>query len=208
MKKHLIILSIVFFSTLTKAQMIEQIPDSLMKTKVIKVEFFSPLTGNLTFGYEKYIKNFTSIEAKIGIIGIGANDPYEDSKGVFVKIGPKFKLKPDYAVKGTFGTHFLRGSYIRPEVAFTVFSAKVPEYDYYNYSYSEKDVNVFSGALLINYGKQHVLGDIMTLDYYVGLGYGFSDKSIDGGYYFGYLAGNSDFPIAINAGFTLGIILK
>jgi len=206
MKKCLFILAITFCSIITKAQLVEQIPDSLMKTKVFKVEFFSPLTGNLTFGYEQYIKNFTSIEAKIGIIGIGSNDPYDDSKGVFVKIGPKFKLKPDYAVKGTFGTHFLRGSYVRPEIAISVFSTTVD--DNFSPNYMEEKVDVVSAALLINFGKQHVLGEIMTLDYYVGLGYGTSNNSINGGYYFGYTAGNSDAPIAISAGFTLGIILK
>lgn len=62
------------------------------KTKAIKFEFFSPLFGKLTFGYEQMIKVGTNVEFKLGIIGpslnkeIVANSP----SGAFVKLGPKF----------------------------------------------------------------------------------------------------------------------
>lgn len=180
------------------AQQIVLEPDSLTKKSILKFEFFSPLSGNTTIGYERYIKNFTSIEAKVGIIGLGKKVDGNRNSGIFLKVGPKFKLKPEYATEGTFGTHLLRGSYIRPEIGLSVF-------DHQEYERGSKTVT--SAAILINYGKQYILGRIMSLDWHIGLGYGFSNDG-DQGYYFGYSAGDSDFPMAISAGFTLGVLLR
>jgi len=205
MKKYALILFLCLFLGISlQAQKIEYYPDSVLKHRIFKMEFFSPITGNLTLGYEQYLKNFTSIEAKLGIIGIGKQETFE-ATGVFLKIGPKFKLKPNYAVDGTFGTHLLRGSYIRPELAFSYFNYK-DEFYYYQRN-GEEEVNVTSIAFLINYGQQYVLGTIMTLDWYVGLGYAFTSHG-NQGYYFGYTAGDNDTPIAFNLGFTLGFLLR
>ena len=198
MKKSIILLALFLATFASQAQMIEYEHDSTLKKSVIKMEFFSPLTGNTTIGYERYIKNFTSIEAKVGIIGLGKEVDGQRDSGIFLKVGPKFKLKPNYATKGTFGTHLLRGSYIRPELAFAIFD---------NNEYGSISETVTSVALLINYGKQHVLGKIMTLDWHVGLGYGFSSDD-ELGYYYGYSAGDSSFPMAFSTGFTLGVLLK
>ena len=197
--KKLIICAILYFLVLTLfAQPVTLAPDSLTKKSIIKIEFFSPLTGNTTFGYERYLKNFTSIEAKSGIIGLGKKiGDYRDS-GMFLKIGPKFKLKPEYATDGTFGTHLLRGSYIRPEIGLAIF-------DHQEVFSSSKTIT--SATILINYGNQYILGDIMSLDWHIGLGYGFSSDD-DQGYYYGYSAGDSEFPMSISSGFTLGILLK
>jgi hypothetical protein len=185
------------------AQEITISPDSLMKTRAIKMEFFSPLNGNLTLGYEQYIKNFTSIEARLGIIGLGRQDVISRrEKGFFLKVGPKFKLKPDYAQKGTYGTHLLRGGYIRPEVAFGTFNI---DHDPSENTLRGNQANFFS--IMINYGKQYILGDIMTLDWNIGVGYGFSNED-DLGYYYGNVIGDGSYPIAVNSGFTLGVLLK
>lgn len=193
----------LFIITKISAQEVILEPDSVLKKRVIKMEFFSPLNGNLTIGYEQYLKDFTSIEAKVGIIGIGKQQGY-NSSGAFVKIGPKFKLKPNYATKGTFGTHLLRGSYIRPEIAISVFHWE----DTDGLRFTEDDEqDITSAAILINYGKQFVLGKVMTLDWHVGVGYGFSNND-DRAYYHGYVAGNGDFPLAFSTGFTIGFLMK
>lgn len=204
MKKLLtfIISAVFIFSFKANAQEIEQLPDSLMKKRIIKMEFFSPLTGNLTLGYEHYLKNFMSLEFKVGIIGVGKQGFAERREvGMFFSGGPKFKLKPDYATKGTFGTHLLRGSYIRPEVSFGSFK-------YYrdseNFDFGDNATNV---AFTINYGKQVILGDIMSLDWHIGIGYGYS--SIDeADYYYRHVLSGRDFPLAWTAGFTLGVLLR
>ena len=62
--KIILLATILSYSSLSNAQEVMLQSDSAMKKRVIKMEFFSPLTGNLTLGYERYIKNFTSIELK------------------------------------------------------------------------------------------------------------------------------------------------
>tara|TARA_R110002096_G_scaffold222759_1_gene411599 strand:+ start:280 stop:879 length:600 start_codon:yes stop_codon:yes gene_type:complete len=199
MKNFSIFFLFCLLSLSALAQEVSLEPDSLTKKSVIKMEFFSPLTGNTTFGYERYLKNFTSIEFKIGIIGLGKkiDEPYRDN-GVFVKVGPKFKLKPSYATEGTFGTHLLRGSYIRPELALSIFGHE---------DFDRSSESITAAALLINYGNQYILGKVMSLDWHVGLGYGFSNDD-DQGYFYGFSAGGNDFPMAFSAGFTLGVLLK
>ena len=198
-----VLLIFLAFASKVSAQEVILEPDSVLKKKVIKIEFFSPLSGNLTFGYEQYLKDFTSIEGKLGIIGLGKQNNYSAS-GVFFKIGPKFKLKPSYATEGTFGTHLLRGSYIRPEIAFSFFQWQ--DEGILSLFGRPEQINVHSMAILINYGKQFVLGKVMTLDWHVGVGYGFSNHD-EQGYFFGYTAGNEDFPLAFSTGFTLGFLL-
>ncbi len=203
MKKLTILILLAVLSSHAYAQRVEYLADSLVKKKVVKMDFFSPLTGNLTLGYEQYFNNFTGIEAKIGIIGIGIQTDYEAS-GVFLKVGPKFKLKPNYAVDGTFSTHPLRGTYIKPEIAFSSFQFE-EQFDDVFIDQDKKDITSF--AILINFGNQYVLGNIMTFGWHLGLGYGFS--SDDGqGYYFGYVAGTKEFPIAYSNGVSIGFLLK
>jgi hypothetical protein len=200
-KTVIAILLLMFLVKLVSAQEVELKPDSEMMKRAFKVEFFSPLTGNLTVGYEQYLKNWVGIEAKVGIIGLGKqNYTYEKDKGFFVKLGPKFKLKPSFAQKGTFGTDYLSGGYFRPEIHFSTFE----HYPAENGGVSEQ---VYCGVLMLNYGKQYVLGNAITLDWYFGLGYAYS--SHDGpGYHYSFAHLGNDTPLAFNLGLTLGVLSK
>lgn len=175
------------------------------KKRAIKMEFFSPLTGNTTVGYESYIKDWLSWEAKVGIIGlhVGSASDMKQS-GILIKGGPKFKLNPDFVTDDLKGAHLLSGKYIRPEI---VFSQYTEEIDYYGNNYENEKRNFTSLAFLITYGHQYVLANIMTLDYHFGLGYGYSSAK-EGKYNYSHSSGSSDFPIAVSAGFTIGVLLK
>ncbi|MEQ9423085.1 MAG: DUF3575 domain-containing protein [Cyclobacteriaceae bacterium] len=199
----IILLSSCLFISQGIAQEVVLPADSLMRKKAIKMEFFSPLTGNLTLGYEQYLGNFTSLEFKVGFIGVGKQD-FADRReaGLFISGGPKFKLKPEYAQKGTFSTHLLRGGYIRPEVTFA--SHKYYRDREFNPAYGETATSV---ALTINYGKQWVLGDIMTMDWHIGMGYGYTSTD-EADYYYRTTWSGGDLPIAWTAGFTIGVLLK
>ncbi len=204
--KALLVFALVLTGITSHAQKLKSIPEDEMKKKVIKFEFFSPLTGNATLGYETYLKNFTSLEFKVGLIGAGVQDHSTGKKetGLFISGGPKFKLKPAYAVDGMYSTHVLRGGYIRPELSFGTFN--VERYDYY-YNNSSLDENATFVSFTINYGQQYILGDSFSLDWYFGLGYGYSTED-DLGYYYRNIFGSNEFPIALNGGFTIGILLK
>jgi len=170
------------------------------------MEFFSPLSGNTTFGFESYVRDWLSWEIKVGIIGLGTDNSNLNPGGILIKCGPKFKLNPDFVTSYLKGAHLLGGKYIRPEIVFSQYSEEVESFDGKgNTSTSREDFT--SLAILITYGRQYVLADAMTLDYHIGVGYGF-DSSEEGKYNYSHINGNPDFPIALSAGFTIGFLLK
>ena len=176
------------------------------KKRAIKMEFFSPLTGNTTIGYESYIRDWLSWELKVGFIGLGTDNSNLNPGGVLIKGGPKFKLNPDFVTSDLKGAHLLGGKYIRPEIVFSQYSEDVENFDGGgNFSTSRKSFT--SVAFLITYGRQYVLAETMTLDYHIGVGYGY-DSSEDGKYNYSHSNGTPDFPIAVSAGFTVGFLLK
>lgn len=177
----------------------------IQKKQAIKMEFFSPLTGNTTLGYESYIKDWLSWEGKIGVIGIGTDNNNTDPSGFLIKGGPKFKLNPDFVTDDLKGSHLLSGKYIRPEIVFAHFSELVEDFNGFDVISERK--NFTSIGFLITYGRQYVLANIMTLDYHIGLGYG-SNSSDEGNYFYGFSVGDRSFPVAISAGFTIGVLLK
>ena len=169
------------------------------------MEFFSPLTGNTTIGYESYIRDWLSWELKVGFIGLGTDNSGVNPGGVLLKGGPKFKLNPDFVTSDLKGSHLLSGKYIRPEIVFAQFSEDVETFDGNRFSTSRETFT--SVAFLITYGRQYVLADLMTLDYHIGIGYGY-DSSEEGRYNYSHSNGTPSFPVAVSAGFTVGFLLK
>ena len=197
--KYLITITILFTSTFSFSQEIDT-DYSKNKKRIIKIELFSPLTGNTTFGYESYIKDWLSWEAKVGIIGLGYD--IDSQAGFLIRGGPKFKLNPDFVTDDLKGSHLLGGKYIRPEIAFSTYREDI---EIGGFATTERK-NITSVAFLITYGRQYILSNIMTLDYHVGLGYGWHNGN-DDKYNYSHINGESDFPIAISAGFTIGVLL-
>lgn len=176
------------------------------KKSIIKMEFFSPLVGHTTFGYEKYIKDWLSWEAKIGFIGLGVDNFEETSpSGFLLRGGPKFKLNPDFITRDLRGSHLLSGKYIKPEIIFSLYDEDVIDYTSFLEKRTRESFRSF--AFIVNYGRQYILADIMSLDWHIGIGYGF-DNSSNGRYHHSHVNGDSSFPVAVSGGFTIGILLK
>ncbi len=175
------------------------------KKRAIKMEFFSPLTGNTTLGSESYIRDWLSWEVKFGIIGLGTDNSGVNPGGILLKGGPKFKLNPDFVTDDLKGSHLLSGKYIRPEIIFSQYSEDVESFDGNNFRTSRESFT--SIAFLITYGRQYVLADLMTLDYHFGIGYGYN-SSDEASYSYSHTNGDPSFPIAVSAGFTIGFLLK
>ncbi len=191
------------------------------KKNAIKLDFFAPMVGNITFGYERSLGKQKSIDATVGIIGIGGdfnpvnifffmvpntsahdwNNPF----GMFVKVGYKIMRSPEIYSH----PHILKGSYLRPEVIFTYFTAD--EKIYYDnpqpgqdiYSITTNNQTVYS--FMLNAGKQWIFQDIFLLDWHIGIGYGFGTGT-QGGYYYSQTIGSSSFPIAITTGLKIGVL--
>lgn len=201
--KNFLIVAFTFIAFAANSQHIVTDFDS-QKKRIVKMEFFSPLTGKTTLGYERYLKDWVSWEAKVGFIGLGLDPNEINPVGMLARIGPKFKLNPDFVMDGMKGSHLLSGKYLKPELVFSMYSensgsemgSSGPSREGYT-----------SMAILLNYGRQYVLADIMTIDYHVGLGYGF-DNTDSGRYNYSHANGGNDFPVAISAGFTVGVLLK
>lgn len=179
-----------------------------------KIDFISPLTGNLTFAWEHSIKPGHSYELSLGIIGAGVNINEDDHGGVFVKAGYKFIRSPDFYMRGMRYAHVLKGSYIKPEIQLGFYTTDESEY-YYDYNYysgsytKHEDVGVLTGALLLNIGKQWVYDNSFLMDMYVGIGYGFDTNPYNyGDYHYSFSLPDEDVPFAITAGLKLGFLSK
>lgn len=214
MKKlhHTLTICMLLLVLSASAQQVDTEYDN-QKKSILKMEFFSPLTGHTTFGYERYIKDWVSWEVKLGIIGLGIDQEDYDgftknSAGMLFRGGPKFKLNPDFVTRDLRGSHLLSGKYIRPEIVASVYAED--EIIFTSTGDRKERKNFSSFAFLINYGRQYVLADIMSIDYHVGIGYGFDNyDGADGGkYHHSHTLGDSNFPIAFSAGFTIGVLLK
>ncbi|MDP3441897.1 MAG: hypothetical protein Q8T08_03470 [Ignavibacteria bacterium] len=193
------------------------------KKNSLEVEFMSPITGNLTFAYERSLKPGRSMEGTLGLIGLGVNVNDENAGGAFVKFGYKFIKDPDFYLRGMKYAHILKGAYVKPEIALGLMGRDY--YDYYNYGgYYDQWGNwiyqdpqqgretVFSGTIQLVIGKQWVFDNAFLVDWYGGVGYGFTTQSNSdydsNPYYYGYTIADAAFPISFSAGLRLGYLFK
>ncbi|MFP4470600.1 MAG: hypothetical protein ACLFPE_07945 [Bacteroidales bacterium] len=170
----------------------------------IKIEFLSPLTGNTTFAYERSLKPGKSLEATLGIIGLGVNTYGSDTWGSFLKFGMKFIKSPDFYLKGMRYAHILKGSYVKPEIAFGYYNKTVEEWSEYGSFYNQQHVDVYSMTIQLVIGKQWVMKDAFLVDFFGGVGYGFDNQG--GDYHFGYAIASDDVPLSFSAGLKIGYL--
>jgi hypothetical protein len=175
------------------------------RRRAIKIDFISPLTGNTTFSYEQSLKPGRSLEGSVGLIGLGLDPGGNNPRGLFVGFGLKLIKSPDFYFSRMRYAHLLKGGYIKPEVSLALYAV-----DRDNYYYGHSRETIFSGAIMVNFGKQWIFDNVMLFDMYVGVGYGFSTSSYNNGmvYNFGYATGPPQFPIALTAGINIGYLLK
>ncbi len=168
-------------------------PFETQKKNLIKVGVLSPLLGYTSIIYERSLKPGASLEFAVGVIGAGRKIGTYTSEGASFRLGYKFIKSPDFYLKGMRYAHLLKGSYFRPEIA-TSF-------------YRRHAKDIFSGAILFNVGNQWVFDDLIAVDLYVGVGYGYSSEE-EYDIQYGYSTGSGDFPIALTSGFRIGVLIK
>lgn len=187
------------------------------KTHAIKFEFFSPLTNDIAFGFEKMLKVGTNIEFKVAIIGPGTRPNNENASGFFFKGGVKFLKTPSYVMNGMKYSHGLAGAYIKPEFIFNNYSTDSYYTNYTTgyYQTTKARINYTNLCLDICFGKQYILGNIITLDYYVGFGYGLKISNRDSnsiyddgnaGYAYSHEYFGSTTPLILTGGLTIGVL--
>ncbi|MBE0638067.1 MAG: hypothetical protein IH598_06085 [Bacteroidales bacterium] len=177
------------------------------KKNALKVDFFSPLTGNTTIAYERSLKPGRSIEGSLGLIGLGTDPNNNNPSGAFVKFGLRFIKNPDFYLQGMRYAHILKGSYFMPEISISSYMRDFEEYDPRyppGYQYYTERKSVFSGAINMVFGKQWVYDNALLIDFYAGIGYGFDNT--DGGYHYGHVVSSNNFPVSFSAGLKFGFL--
>jgi len=162
----------------------------------IKVSFLGPVAGTTTLGYERAIKPGQSIEAEVGLIGLAFNNESRGSgAGVGFSAGYKFIRSPDHYLEGMRYAHILKGGYVRPEINFAAYQAKV----------NDVNRNIANFVVLLTLGKQWIYSDVFLVDLFVGVGYGYASESI-ANYPSYYFMVGENVPLAGKAGFRIGFL--
>lgn len=180
------------------------------RKNILKIDFLSPLTGNTTFAYERSLRPGRSVEATLGIIGLGLNNNDRNAGGLFTKFGYKLIKNPDFYLRGMRYAHLLKGSYVKPEIAFGFFNHDIWMWRNYdnNYSSEKSRESVFSGTVQMVLGKQWIMDNAFAIDLFAGIGYGFSTTEDFTPYHYGYSVMDENFPVAFSAGFKIGYLFK
>lgn len=171
--------------------------DILSARSVVKVHPFSFVNNQISVAYEQVIKMGTNLDVELGYINNGimpgtANGNFYTSTGsaapkagFYIKPGVKFLVGQDYSLKGMKYAHPLKGRFLRLDVVLSYMNyqnvastiaqtySSSPVYPYtqtVTVTNRNSDINVLGYGGMINYGRQFILGNIMTFEYYIGLG--------------------------------------
>lgn len=164
--------------------------------QVIKINPFSFAFNHIGVAYEKVIKIGMNLDVEAGYINsnintseniFGASNYNKILKtGFYFKPGVKFFLGQDFAVKGLKYAHPLKGRYIKLDLAISNVNYNDVSRTYngggsynsqtqtYNQVYSQTvytDIRTIAYGGFVNYGRQFILGNLLTLEYYYGVGF-------------------------------------
>ncbi len=199
----------------------------------LKINFLSPLFGYTQVSFERSIKPGRSFELTLGIIGLGKRQPYfrydnynnssqlyRGAAGAFVAAGYKFLTLPNFIRSGDKYSHVLQGWYAKPEVILGAYSQNTisrlnPFSSSTQFKTSGKET-IAMGALILNLGKQWVLGEAFLIDLYWGIGYALaSNNRNNNNYYYGEGPGNhfalsnpEGSGVGLTGGLKIGLLLN
>lgn len=171
------------------------VKEIVKQKEAFKFHVFDLPTGKIAFGYERVLRTGINADFKVGLFNSNLfdafNSNYERSMfnpyrarfggGTFVKGGVKFLIGVNSQTRGKKYAHLLNGAYIRFDAFLSYLEYQGIKYSVpnpvltagYNNYWIEKttDARNYNIGFLICLGAQHVLANILTLDYYVGLGF-------------------------------------
>jgi len=166
--------------------------DIIKNRQVIKISPFSAVNNQVSLSYEKVIKVGMNLDVELGY----SNSSFSENEifsnwymgntfnyGFYLKPGMKFFLGQDHSVRGLKYAHPLKGRYIRLDLAVSylqfkdaiayVYSMTPGPYGgyYTTYKTTKTDISTLAYGGFVNYGRQFILGNILTIEYYVGVGF-------------------------------------
>ncbi|MFA6151429.1 MAG: hypothetical protein WC716_08925 [Chitinophagaceae bacterium] len=153
------------------------------KRMIFKTGLLSPALGFADFYLEKSIKPGKSMEFQLNVIGLGKNITYYNNylnsdnlyinqRGASVGAGVKMLRMPDFELSNRRLMHILHGSYLKPAVSMGYYKRDFVIIDPMNYTYSTKNKGIVIGLISVSAGKQWILDNTFSLEFYgtVGLG--------------------------------------
>lgn len=198
----------------------------------VKVNFLAPLLGYTQLNFEHSLRPGRAYELSLGLIGLGKRQElwalsfsstqtteitYRKASGAFLAGGYKLSKLPDFVNKGAKYSHVLQGTYIKPELSFGVYDQNFVRSYQANTPVINRETIVF-GGLLVNLGKQWVLGELLLVDLFGGVGYALDNRNRTRGnseFYNDNFVGNhfaltsgADSGFGINGGFKIGILIN
>lgn len=199
----------------------------------IKINFLAPLLGYTQVNYEHNLRPGRGYELSLGIIGLGKRQDiasfydgatdrttttYREASGVFLGGGYKFSKMPDFVSKGAKYSHVLQGSYVKPELLIGVYKHNnIQSFPGGGSPPRVSRESISFGGLLVNLGKQWVLGDLLLIDVYGGLGYALDNRKTsqnNSEYDYDYIGNHyalstgTDSGVGFTGGFKIGILVN
>ena len=141
----------------------------------IQFALLSARANHLHFSFERGVKQGQSWTVHATIIGVGMRDNLSKvSKGFMVGGSYKFCFVPDVVYRGIRSRHIMQGSFFRPSIYFGGFSEKT----LISQNISVKK-NTTTGAIMAELGRQWIMSNRASFEYYFGFGYGFDNYKFD-----------------------------
>lgn len=184
-------------------------PDLSIREKKhgLKADFIAPILNHITIGYEQMLKPGMNAEIKVAYIGPRISSAIKPSQGYFIKAGVKFVWLTEEIMKGMRHSPPLQGSYFKPEL---IFSRYTTETENGKINFSNYGINIL-------FGRQYIIDNFLTLDYYGGVGFALQyssykpvlpkdEEDVDFNYAFSHLYFGQNLPIILGGGLTVGFI--
>lgn len=184
-------------------------PDLTIKEKThgLKIDLIAPILNHITLGYEQMIKPGMNAEIKASYIGLQVSTALKPTQGYFVKGGVKFVWLMEEISKGMRHYPPLAGSYFKPELI----------YSNYNTKSESGDIHFENYGFNVLFGRQYIIDNFLTLDYYGGIGFALQyssyepvtpkdEEDVDFNYAYSHLYFGKNLPLILSGGLTIGFI--
>ena len=167
MKKIHFLLFFCFISTSIFAQNKTEAPPKPPIVQALKFTPLAPLLGHTSFAYERLIRRNQSIEARLGVIGLGSKK-IDDNKGANLTLGYKFIISKERT-----GISAINGAYLEPEISLGHFR------DYYDKATVINEIKTLErkfspitySTFALNFGIQGAFKNNFLINYFFGAGY-------------------------------------
>ena len=184
-------------------------PDLAIREKKhgLKADFIAPILNHITVGYEQVLKPGINAEIKAAWIGPRISTAIKPSDGYFIKAGIKFVWLTEEIMKGMRHSPPLQGSYFKPEFIYSTYTTKT----------EDGPINFSNYGLNILFGRQYIIDNFLTLDYFGGIGFAIQKSSykptlpkdeedVDFNYAFSHLYFGQNLPLILGGGLTIGFV--